>query len=394
MASHSLTANAPSDSETDLAEAQLTASENSRRWDTFDFGSDSDEEELVKIEYDEKNSGPGHSSSSNTLECDIVIKTGGTPKTQFRPRYNIVSDFAKQHWCEMQLLYSLAPDIILLRAIPGEEVKLEESEEAKVVKGKGTDIHLQRELEVQVPVEVVVKTKEDKWAVKLINLQHAVKAFCRGQRLAREVPVFGCPFGGNIFVFGIIDELRYDPDKHEVEISELKTRRSSHPPKKGQQEKDKYQVNLYAQLFNELVSGSANKDIVVTHLGLNRDIKLSSSVMKHVQDVATDKASEACTFGDLLETVLSQVQSLCCITRSRVEYIRQEDKSEILVLDFLLDTERLQQMFTEQCRWWRGERGTTGVEIEDCWKCDHCQFAPLCEWRDYMADKLSKTKKK
>ena len=49
MASHSLTANAPSDSETDLAEAQLTASENSRRWDTFDFGSDSDEEELVKI---------------------------------------------------------------------------------------------------------------------------------------------------------------------------------------------------------------------------------------------------------------------------------------------------------------------------------------------------------
>ena len=46
--------------------------------------------------------------------------------------------------CEMQLLYSLAPDIILLRAIPGEEVKLEESEEAKVVKGKGTDIHLQR----------------------------------------------------------------------------------------------------------------------------------------------------------------------------------------------------------------------------------------------------------
>ena len=99
------------------------------------------------------------------------------------------------------------------------------------------------ELEVQVPVEVVVKTKEDKWAVKLINLQHTVKAFCRGQRLAREVPVFGCPFGGNIFVFGIIDELRYDPDKHEVEISELKTRRSSHPPKKGQQEKDKYQVS-------------------------------------------------------------------------------------------------------------------------------------------------------
>ena len=44
----------------------------------------------------------------------------------------------------MQLLYSLAPDIIWLRAAPGEEVKIEESEAAKAVKGKGTDIHLER----------------------------------------------------------------------------------------------------------------------------------------------------------------------------------------------------------------------------------------------------------
>ncbi|RUS83370.1 hypothetical protein EGW08_008873 [Elysia chlorotica] len=324
----------------------------------------------------------------------MVMKEGGTPRDQFRPGYLIVSDFAKQHWCEMQLLYSLAPDIILMRAIPGEEVTIEESEEAKVVKSKGSDIHLERELEIQVPVEVVVETKEDKWAVRLINLQHAVQAFSRGQRLAREVPVFGCPFGGDIFVFGIIDELRYDPDKHEVEISELKTRRSFYPPRKGQQEKDRYQVSVYAQLFNELVTGSVSKDMVVSNLGLGLDVKLGSSVMEHVSGVPIDTDGEACSFGDLLGTVLTQVQSLCCISRSRLEYIHQDDKSEILVLNFDLDAASLKPVFLEQCRWWRGERATTGVEIEDCWKCDHCQFSPLCEWRDYMANKLTNSKAK
>ncbi|GFR92702.1 exonuclease V-like [Elysia marginata] len=381
--------------EKDETEADtLVIAQNSSAQDSFDFGSDTDEEELVKIDYVEEVRGPLHNSSTDTLECDLVIQTSGTPKTQFRPRYLIVSDFAKQHWCEMQLLYSLAPEIILLRAVPGEEVKLEESETSKAAKGRGSDIHLERELEVQVPVEVIVETQEDKWAVKLINLQQAVLAFCRGQRLAREVPVFGCPFGEDIFVFGIIDELCYDPDRHEVEISELKTRRSAHPPKKKQQDKDKYQVNLYAQLFNELVLGSVNKSMVASHLGLNLDTKLSSSVMEHVRDVTTGDVSEVCTFGHLLETVLSQVQSLCCIKRSRVEYIQQDDKSEILVLDFLLDSDSLRHMFMEQCRWWHGERGTTGVDIEDCWKCEHCQFAPLCEWRDFMAEKLSKGKKK
>lgn len=364
--------------------------------DNFDFGSDTDEDELVKIDYIEGINGScGQPSlTPKCLECDMVIQAEGTPKDQFRPKYSIVSDFAKQHWCEMQLLYSLAPGIIQLRSVPGEEIKIEESETAKVVKSKGADIHQQRELEIQVPIEVTVETKEDKWAVKLINLQQAVLSFCKGQQLAREVPVFGCPFGQDIFVFGIIDELRYDPDKHEVEISELKTRRFYSPPKKGQQEKDKYQVNLYAQLFNELVSGLVTKDIVMSHLGLNPEMKLSADVMKHVQSVATDKIEDGCTFEDLLRTVLSQVQMLCCISRSRVEYIHQDDKSEILVLDSVLDADLLKQTFLDQCKWWLGERGTKGVDIEDCWKCYHCQFSPLCEWRDYMADKMAKDKKK
>ncbi|GFN99501.1 exonuclease v-like [Plakobranchus ocellatus] len=360
--------------------------------DNCDLWSDADEDELVKLDYDENFQVSG-CSAEWSLECDKIVSENGSPKNQFRPGYFIVSDFARQQWCEMQLLYSFAPEIILMRVVPGEEVKIEESEEAKAVKSKGTSIHLERELEIQVPVPVVVKTKEDKWAVKLINLQQAVLAFCRGQRLAREIPVFGCPFGSDIFVYGIIDELRYDPDKHDVHISELKTRKSFYSPKKGQQDKDKYQVNLYAQLFNELVAGKVSADMVASHLHLDLNKALGPGVLEHIQDVDTGISPDTCSFGELLEMVLSQVQSLCCIRNSRVEYIHQDSKTEILVLEVTLDAEALQQQFLHHCEWWHGNRGTTGVDIEDCWKCEHCQFSPLCEWRDFMANRLGNKKK-
>ena len=87
-----------------------------------------------------------------------------------------------------------------------------------------------------------METTEDKWAVRLLNLQASVTSFLAGQRVAREVPVIGCPFGLGVFMFGIIDELRYNPDTHTIIISELKTRNSKYPPKLSQQRKDRYQV--------------------------------------------------------------------------------------------------------------------------------------------------------
>ena len=46
--------------------------------------------------------------------------------------------------CEQQLLYSLAPDVYLMRALPGEEVNIEESKDVKEIKSKGSGIHLAR----------------------------------------------------------------------------------------------------------------------------------------------------------------------------------------------------------------------------------------------------------
>lgn len=95
------------------------------------------------------------------------------------------------------------------------------------------------------PVKVPVITREDVWAVKFLNLQTMILAFHSGHLVAREVPVFGMPFGNGLFLYGIIDELRYNPQLHTIEISELKTRKSCTSPRKSQQDKDKYQVYCF-----------------------------------------------------------------------------------------------------------------------------------------------------
>ena len=105
------------------------------------------------------------------------------------------------------------------------------------------------ELEISTPVEVTIETVEDKWAVRILNLWSAVSTFLSGGQIAREVPVFAEPFGLGAFVFGIIDELRYDMNTHTVTIAELKTRKSRFPPKSSQQEKDRYQVSCLGEIY-------------------------------------------------------------------------------------------------------------------------------------------------
>lgn len=48
---------------------------------------------------------------------------------------------------------------------------------------------------------------------------------------------------------------------------------------------------------------------------------------------------------------------------------------------FPLDTRFLTDYLKSEISWWRGERPTVGVGVEDAWKCGWCDFAPQCGWR-------------
>ncbi|KAK6439659.1 hypothetical protein LTR95_004128 [Oleoguttula sp. CCFEE 5521] len=48
---------------------------------------------------------------------------------------------------------------------------------------------------------------------------------------------------------------------------------------------------------------------------------------------------------------------------------------------FTYQTEIIEPYLADAMHWWRGERPTRGVEIEDAFKCRMCDFAEGCSWR-------------
>ena len=99
------------------------------------------------------------------------------------------------------------------------------------------------ELEVHDIVNVKISSRADKWALHVLNLLTSVRGFLAGVHLAREVPIFGDPFGTGDLFFGIIDELRFDAEKYSLDLVELKTRKTKRMPGKAQKKQHFLQVD-------------------------------------------------------------------------------------------------------------------------------------------------------
>jgi exonuclease V len=57
---------------------------------------------------------------------------------------------------------------------------------------------------------------------------------------------------------------------------------------------------------------------------------------------------------------------------------------------FVHDDAVLDDYANDEIRWWRGERATKGVEIEDASKCRICEFAEGCSWRQEKLEEATK----
>ena len=88
-----------------------------------------------------------------------TLKSLTCPLSQIRNGYLWVSDLCSQLWCEQQNEYKLTA--------PSKEPESEQMT-------KGTELHLARELETQDYVDVQITSDEDIFAVKVINLIHAL----------------------------------------------------------------------------------------------------------------------------------------------------------------------------------------------------------------------------
>ncbi|XP_041052831.1 exonuclease V isoform X1 [Carcharodon carcharias] len=305
-------------------------------------------------------------SSAKRRKCD-----GRIPLERFGRKHLSVTDLSRQAWCEQQVVYGMElPHIQQLR------------DEVPVVKA-GSCLHLARELEVQDIVPINVESREDNWAVKMLNLLSMIQFLQAGERV-RELPVFGELEG--IFVVGVVDELCYN-SKGELELRELKTRGQRTYPSAAQKKSHHLQVSIYKLLFEAMIKGQLNKDTITHHLHLRTDQPLGSEIRVHAQKVGFTIN----TFGDLLDLMLLNLTytEIPSIDTMKIEYCYQADASVIGTEEVSFEEEWVKSELKHYSSFWKGQREAKGVDIEEAWKCRSCDFADICEWRRSKAEEAT-----
>ncbi|XP_060599792.1 exonuclease V-like [Ruditapes philippinarum] len=299
----------------------------------------------------------------------------GTPLERFRPGYLWVSDLTRQNWCEQQVFYSFTVPAIV---------------EENPVMTEGSSLHLARELAVHDVVQVKVTSSEDIWAIKVLNLLSSLISLLNGQTVAREIPIFGAPFDEDVFIVGLIDELRFDPTSFQLDLWEFKTRKYKSMPSKSQQAQNRLQVMLYKKLFDDLVEGKLTKEVIAKHLKLNMNRTFGSDI----QATIDDKCLTGTTLNQLLDILFIRIQCITCIKEIGIEYEHQGSKESLGMNSVDYDDEELEKLFKSYLEFWRGRREVKGVEIEEAWKCQSCDFADICDWRKRKAEQYSQHGKK
>ncbi|XP_013381053.1 exonuclease V-like [Lingula anatina] len=340
-------------------------------WEDIDDGVLSDIV-LDKRSYEEQDN--DSAAPPEVIQVSKKLKTTTRPLDLFSPGrgYLWVSSLTAQMWCEQKLHYSLT--------LPVVEVE-------KPAISKGTDLHLARELADHDVVKIKVTSNEDIWAAKLLNLYSPVISFLLGTKMRREIPIFGFPFSHNVFVIGLIDEIQFDPETFTFDILELKTRSSSRTlPSKAQSKSHSLQVMLYKKLFDDLVKGQITKYSVAQHLRLELDKNFGEDINNSI----TEHGLSCLNLSELMDCVFEKMKSLTCINQLLLEYCFQEDNSTIGITEVKYNEEWLKETCDHYMKYWKGERPVEGVDIEEAFKCQSCEFAEVCEWREKKSKELAR----
>lgn len=142
----------------------------------------------------------------------------------------------------------------------------------------GRKAHVELELEVHEIVRVETTTREDVWALRLLNSLTGINEIHQ-QGITRELPLYG--WAGGIKLFGVADQITREGDDQWF-LCDHKTRHAAGMPGRAQATQTHTQLMVYWYLFNRLVSGECS---LAEYFGTSRlDVtaELSQSVVDHM----------------------------------------------------------------------------------------------------------------
>ncbi|KAH7312432.1 exonuclease V a 5' deoxyribonuclease-domain-containing protein [Stachybotrys elegans] len=209
-----------------------------------------------------------------------------------------------------------------------------------------------------------------------------------------------------------------------VYLSDTKTRGTMRPVSAAQLRPSKIQLLLYHRFLTEMAAGRLDLFRVFRRYGLDPDEPFSDAFLaqmaslhdevfvdaptsperppvrstsaESVGHAAGSSWSSSASESDLIRyRTLREMASLVEeeLARTfpdaedslghilRLQYVHREDGRELDVHDFPVSKQALKEYLDKHMRWWRGERQADGVDIEEAFKCQICEFAPECSWR-------------
>ena len=256
------------------------------------------------------------------------------------------------------------------------------------------------ELEVHEKVEVKTETREDKWAVDLVNTYTQLATISRGG-MEREIKVFGYPFSLGTMVTGIVDQLEYCAQDGSLIMLELKTRRQHSVPGPEQRRSHDLQLMLYKNLLDQLTQGQADWFFLLQEMRLDMLMPLSLGPLQYIRQLGLDgfftpspSHPNTLTLGQLTTGVGSLVVGLDLppVTTLLLQYEHQST-GDVIGVELVLHEENwARKIAGASLEFWQGEREAAGVDIEDAWKCHSCQFQDVCVKRLSQLVSLSRIK--
>lgn len=313
------------------------------------------------------------------------------PLFKYRRGVLSVSDLSAQIWCEQQLIYKFLYPFVL-----NDEGEIKRVDD-KPHMLRGTSLHLERELEIQIKVSVECKTREDSYGVRLLNMIQGINGLLKWDKpnekyITREMPIFGNMYGGKLYFRGIIDEINYDPRTHQLEVVEFKTRASKAPPKAQQTYTHEIQVNIYRTLLDELIQGQVDKSLYFERYNLQPSTALCDAVKNEYTQQGFPNIDTLENAFDLLVQLAFQMPTIT--TNGAIEYILQSDSTWKHRKEFSRDEQHLQDLLVRSEPFWLGTREPIGVDIEDAYKCQWCDYNEICAWREEKANEFSRKKQR
>ncbi|KAB1228021.1 Exonuclease V, chloroplastic [Morella rubra] len=207
-------------------------------------------------------------------------KAAETFFNRFRKKKGLaVTDITATEWCEKQM------EFILLRA------KRKTTTAMKV----GSARHTKLEEEVVKKVKVRVKSREDTWALKLLNFMIGANQLLF-EGLTRELPVIG--FAEGVWMVGVIDEIRMPATEIERNpiLVDTKTRVRDTLPAEPQRRNGRLQLMCYKHMWDNLVADNFPFNHFFDFFTLNPHSILS----EEIREKAADSGFLAETLDDLV----------------------------------------------------------------------------------------------